>query len=132
MYDKDKIIPGLIVFLLLIFSPIIYNGVTGGASVKPELTYPAPEVATKCVESKEFMRANHMQLLFDWRETVVRGGDRSYKNAEGETFNMSLTSQCLTCHSNKEQFCDQCHNYLSVKPYCWDCHVIPVIPKENA
>ena len=39
---------------------------------------------------------------------------------------MSLTNTCLGCHSNKAQFCDQCHNYLEVTPYCWDCHVDPI------
>jgi hypothetical protein len=32
---------------------------------------------------------------------------------------------CLECHSNKTKFCDQCHNYLDVQPYCWDCHLVP-------
>ena len=39
----------------------------------------------------------------------------------------SLTLECLSCHSNKDKFCDECHEYLKVKPYCWDCHIIPVV-----
>jgi hypothetical protein len=31
----------------------------------------------------------------------------------------------MDCHSDKTKFCDQCHNYLSVNPYCWDCHIAP-------
>jgi hypothetical protein len=38
---------------------------------------------------------------------------------------MSLTGTCLDCHSDKEKFCDACHTYSAVDPYCWDCHVIP-------
>jgi hypothetical protein len=34
----------------------------------------------------------------------------------------------MECHSNKTKFCDQCHNYMGVAPYCWDCHIAP---KEN-
>ena len=32
---------------------------------------------------------------------------------------------CMSCHANKDKFCDRCHDYLAVKPYCWDCHVEP-------
>ena len=38
---------------------------------------------------------------------------------------MSLSQSCLGCHSNKEQFCDACHNYAGVKPNCWSCHIVP-------
>jgi hypothetical protein len=38
---------------------------------------------------------------------------------------MSLSQGCLGCHSNKEQFCDTCHNYAGVKPNCWSCHNVP-------
>jgi hypothetical protein len=27
---------------------------------------------------------------------------------------------------SKKQFCEECHTYASVKPYCWECHVVPV------
>ena len=29
---------------------------------------------------------------------------------------------CLDCHSNTAEFCDRCHDYASVRPYCWHCH----------
>ena len=29
---------------------------------------------------------------------------------------------CLDCHKNKSNFCDKCHDYMGVKPYCWECH----------
>ena len=29
---------------------------------------------------------------------------------------MSLSNTCLDCHSNKAEFCDNCHTYASVKP----------------
>jgi len=34
----------------------------------------------------------------------------------------------MDCHNNKTKFCDQCHNYAGVSPYCWECHIEP---KEN-
>jgi hypothetical protein len=76
------------------------------------------------------MRAEHMQLLDLWRESVVRQADRVYTNPKGKQFVMSLSNTCLDCHSNKADFCDKCHNYASVRPYCWDCHIDK--PKENS
>lgn len=48
-------------------------------------------------------------------------------------YEMSLQNTCMKCHSNKEEFCDQCHNYANVSPFCWDCHVQPPVeqPKES-
>jgi hypothetical protein len=31
----------------------------------------------------------------------------------------------MDCHSNKKEFCDTCHDYSSVTPYCWSCHIEP-------
>jgi len=31
----------------------------------------------------------------------------------------------MKCHSNKKEFCDKCHNYMAVVPYCWSCHIAP-------
>ena len=127
MYDKQKVITGLIIFLGLLLSPLAYNMVAGSAGEKPVLELPDPgtEEGKQCVESKLEMRQSHMQILFDWRETVVRGSARVYQASDGKTYNMSITMNCLNCHDNKEKFCDQCHDYLKVKPYCWDCHIIP-------
>ncbi len=68
---------------------------------------------------------NHMDLLNEWRDTVVRKGERRYVSASGRAFDMSLTRTCMSCHTSKKEFCDSCHNYLAVVPYCWDCHVEP-------
>jgi hypothetical protein len=43
----------------------------------------------------------------------------------GKQYNMSLTNECLRCHTDKAKFCDQCHNYMGVNPFCWDCHTYP-------
>jgi hypothetical protein len=45
--------------------------------------------------------------------------------ADGKPVTMSLVGTCMRCHSNKSQFCDACHNYLAVSPYCWECHIEP-------
>lgn len=92
-----------------------------------------PKIAAReeqCVESREYMRANHMDLLRGWKESVVRRGQRTYVASDGKRYEMSLTRTCLACHQNRVEFCDQCHNYAIVKYAqrgleCWACHVSP-------
>jgi hypothetical protein len=122
MKDKKKILAGLAVFIAAITFPFWYN--MGKAAPAPELELTAKAKAAKvCVMPTAFMKAEHMQLLDVWRHNVVRNGERAFVNAEGKLFNMSLSNTCLDCHSNKAQFCDRCHEYASVRPYCWDCHI---------
>lgn len=122
MKDKNKILAGLVVFLAAITLPFWFN--MGKAAPAPELELTAKAKAAKvCVMPTDYMKTEHMQLLDVWRHNVVRNGERAFVNAEGKLFNMSLSNTCLDCHSNKEQFCDRCHNYASVRPYCWDCHI---------
>jgi hypothetical protein len=128
MNDKNKIIAGLIIFVVIVSFPVLYNMGRAKPVPEPELT-PKAKAAKQCVRETEYMKAEHMQLLDTWREDVVRKGNRIYVNAEGKAFDMSLSNTCLDCHSNKAQFCDTCHNYASVDPYCWDCHIDN--PKEN-
>jgi len=126
MYDGKYIVSGLLIFLAVLASPGLWNIATGKANAQPN-----PVLATQekeCVEPVDFMRAEHPQLLADWREHVVRTGDRTYTSSTGKKFEMSLTKTCLDCHSNKTEFCDSCHAYAAVKPTCWDCHSVP---KEN-
>jgi hypothetical protein len=122
MKDKKKILAGLAVFIAAITFPFWYN--MGKAAPAPELELTAKAKAAKvCVMPTAFMKAEHMQLLDVWRHNVVRNGERAFVNAEGKLFDMSLSNTCLDCHSNKAQFCDRCHEYASVRPYCWDCHI---------
>lgn len=119
MYDSGKIVTGLIIFVCLVTFPFWYN--KGKAVPTPE-----PKIVTKekaCVEDVAFMKSSHMQILDEWRDEVVRGNEREYKSKSGKVYNKSLTNTCMECHSNKGDFCDKCHDYLSVKPYCWDCHI---------
>ncbi len=128
MTDAGRIIAGLfiIIFLGLMASPILYNAAIGNPDHKPDPKLPAQE--KKCVGSKEFMVASHMTLLNEWRDKVVREGTRVYESESGMPYEASLSEGCMKCHTSKKDFCDQCHNYVDVSPYCWDCHVEP---KEN-
>jgi hypothetical protein len=77
------------------------------------------------VEPIEYMRKNHVDLLNNWKERVVRNGELRYVASDGKEYTMSLTLTCLNCHSNKANFCDRCHEYVRVSPRCWDCHNVP-------
>lgn len=123
MYDTAKIMAGIIIFLSLITFPIWYNVTGGKAEYVPDLKIVTQE--KQCVESKGYMRANHMQLLNEWRDTVVRGDNRGYVASDGKKYDISLSRTCLKCHVNKADFCDKCHNYVEVTPTCFNCHVVP-------
>ena len=130
MYDTAKVIVGVVVFLTLAASPLVYNAMTAEGPEPPKFE-PPPNGSTDCVMETGWMRANHMDLLDQWRDDVVRLGVRDFTvEKTGEKVPMSLTLTCVNCHSNKSQFCDACHDYMAVSPYCWDCHVEPVEEEE--
>lgn len=124
--NKKWIILGLVIFMALFLSPFLYNVLIKMGKAEPmadPVLSEKAKAAKACVMPTEYMRTEHMQLLDEWRLKVVRGADRAFTNAEGKTFDMSLSNTCMDCHSNKAEFCDRCHNYASVAPYCWDCHI---------
>jgi hypothetical protein len=123
MKDKKIIYTGLALFLIVVLSPIWYNLAAGKAAPPPEPKLAKEAQGKQCVMPKEMIRVDHMQLLDDWRDTVTRDGRRIWVNASGQAFNMSLSNTCLGCHTNKKEFCDTCHTYVSANPYCWDCHI---------
>jgi [DsrC]-trisulfide reductase subunit J len=123
MYDAGKIITGLVIFLVILTIPIWYNAAMGKADSKLDPVLPKYE--KKCVESKDYMRESHMDLLNQWRDAVVRDGKQDYTSSDGKTYRMSLTGTCLKCHDDKEKFCDRCHGYVDSDPTCWDCHLEP-------
>ena len=81
--------------------------------------------STKCIAPAAVMRASHMQVLYEWRNSSVRTGNRVYVASNGSTFQKSLNT-CLGCHSNNKMFCFNCHSYANVKPKCWNCHLSPM------
>ena len=120
MNDRWKVVVGLLVFLGLMTFPVWANLAGGAADMAPALTLPTGE--TDCVAPTEYVRTSHMDLLIAWRDQVVRIGERVFVDHKGKEHQMSLTNTCLGCHSNKAEFCDQCHNYVGVIPSCWNCH----------
>ena len=130
MSDRVKIYAGLVVFLGLISYPVWHRSAPGATADRPDIVIKTRNAPGKhmCVMPVEYMRSSHVLLLKEWRETVVRTGDRNFMSPDGRHFRRSLTDTCLDCHSNKSSFCDRCHNYVGVRPNCWECHVAP--PEE--
>lgn len=157
MYKGGRIVFGLLVFVVVVTFPIFYN--MGKANARPEIDLNPPtsqQIAGKeCVEPKEYMRENHMQLLLQWRDSAVREGKTVYINSQGKAFDISLEDTCIKCHneisasnsasssssasntalshasasnvsqSSDDQFCYSCHNYVAATPNCWSCHSEP-------
>jgi hypothetical protein len=129
MRDRGVIFTGLAVFLCAITFPAWWNVAHGKTSRGPDLRKP---IGANCVLPTSQMRTSHMDLLMTWREAVVRTGTRSYHAFDGHNYRMSLTRTCLgECHTSKAEFCDRCHDYAAMQPYCWDCHVDPHAPPRS-
>lgn len=128
MHKARYIIIGLALFVLATTAPFWYNAV--GSRPQPVLSLNTPAInqlaGKQCIEDSEFMRKNHMKLLRDWKEQSVRQGKTEYVAQDGRTYPVSLEKNCLSCHSNKQEFCDSCHSFAGIDtPNCWSCHVAP-------
>lgn len=128
MYDKKYLIPGIIILLILLPSPLIYNYMT---KAKPEDIIPKLDkpIGDKCVRDSEWMLARHMDLLEEWREKNIRYGIVVEKTENG-VFNTTI-EECFKCHKSAEGFCDECHGYMGVSPICWQCHTTPEVVKTK-
>ena len=65
----------LLAFIVLITSPVWYNKAMGKS-----LQMPVPQIVTnerQCILPRQEMREKHMVVLNDWRQTVVRTGNRT-------------------------------------------------------
>ncbi len=76
----------------------------------------------QCVESTEFMRRNHMELLKHQRDATTHQGIRT------KTYSLK---GCIECHASRknnsvlgseQNFCQSCHSYAAVKLDCFECH----------
>jgi len=133
MYDMKKFLLMAVIFIGAATLPFWY-----GLLAKSELPVPdTSNAGTSCVEDRGYMRTQHMVLLHQWRDSVVRENNRTYTNSHGVSFEKSLSKTCLGCHESKEKFCESCHRSAGVDLYCFDCHnsgknAMPTrLPKEN-
>jgi hypothetical protein len=128
MEVKMKIKKQLWIFVisaLFLFATLYFFQKGEAETVRSSVPRASAIDSTKCIATKEFMRANHMQLLNEWRNSSVRTGNRVHIASNGSRFEKSLNT-CLGCHSNNRFFCFNCHNYANVKPKCWNCHLSPM------
>jgi hypothetical protein len=125
MYNKSTIIPGLVIFVLFVTFPLWFNAFSTASTV-PKVELP-PGGEKECVAPAAEMRASHMVMLNEWRDAVLRDGERVAVTVGGKEYRKGLQMACMACHSNKEKFCDPCHDYTAVNPYCWDCHLTPTL-----
>jgi hypothetical protein len=130
MYDIGKLLFVIVLVFGFVSLPFLLNLGKTTPLPEPDLNTPAINHMSQkqCILPGEVMRTKHMQLLDDWRNSVVRKGKRFYGEIDGKLYEKSLQNTCMHCHSNKEEFCDRCHSYVHARPYCWDCHIEP---KEN-
>ena len=76
----------------------------------------------QCVEEPQWMRKNHMKVLFKQRDETVHQGIRDGKYS---------LKNCIECHASAkddsvigraDSFCEGCHRYEAVKIDCFECH----------
>jgi hypothetical protein len=125
-YDSRYILPALGAFLVLVTFPVWRSAAARG----PGFQSPPNPQGERCIEPKTFMRAQHMRLLVRWRDEVVRENNRVYTGSDGRTWEKGLKT-CIACHGYTDAqgksttaaaACSDCHNYVNVKPDCWNCH----------
>ncbi len=141
MYDRSKIIIGIVIFLGVIAFPFYYNNVLGKSSDVKAKGKSNVLAGKKDVDALHFhiggekkqrtlkdMRANHMKILDSWRNEVVRDGIRKPGR--------SLQNGCLSCHAKEKKnamkigdkeatACEDCHVKTGTQLYCWECHFDP-------
>ncbi|CAK0761485.1 Hdr-like menaquinol oxidoreductase cytochrome c subunit [Gammaproteobacteria bacterium] len=89
----------------------------------------------QCVEDTQFMRRNHMNLIFHKRDLTMRQGIRTPTHS---------LKECIGCHAGQRpdgtyipandegQFCQSCHSYVGAQPDCFECHATtPAILPAN-
>jgi [DsrC]-trisulfide reductase subunit J len=76
----------------------------------------------QCVEAPQWMRKNHMKVLFHQRDETVHLGIRDSKYS---------LKNCIECHASTkddsvigraDSFCEGCHRFEAVKIDCFECH----------
>lgn len=110
MYNKSWVIPGLIIVVLALLSPLWYNAITIGLEVKRPVLKNLTQVPLNATggnvtgpcdlyivnnESLEIWRAKHMDFVsfyLEWKPKFA---------------------QCDVCH--KPKFCNDCHSYSGVR-----------------
>ena len=135
--NKRNIVIGIVVFILVVTTPLWLNIGRGADAAAPEMSYDTTAIKAMgddahCIYDAEYMRTHHMEILAQWKEQAIRDGNREFVAPDGTKYEVSLQNTCLECHSNYEDFCKKCHDYNDVTPNCWTCHVEPTAKNGGA
>ena len=71
----------------------------------------------------KYMRFHHMDLLKEVRDEIVREGSGEVE-FYGELRKVEL-DDCRECHPSREEFCNRCHDPVTLYPDCFRCHEYP-------
>ncbi|HBT95985.1 MAG TPA: menaquinol oxidoreductase [Coriobacteriia bacterium] len=123
MHKPAGVFVFIVVFLLIFGLPLFAAFGQSNTQVYDSATQTSG-LSGGCVESGEYMKSSHMQLLGQWRDSVVRDGQSTYLSSAGKSYAMSLDDTCLSCHGDPGAFCDSCHSYTGVAMDCWGCHAV--------
>jgi predicted CXXCH cytochrome family protein len=109
--------------LLVAIAALAIAGAGMAATPKPDI--PKAVKGKQCVEDTDYMRRNHMELLYHQRDETVHLGIRTKKHS---------LKNCFTCHvvkgadnkpitaADPRHFCRECHSYAAVEIDCFQCH----------
>lgn len=126
LYHGQYILPALGLFLVAATLPVWRGAASPGAGFRS----PPNPSGERCIEPKDFMRAEHMRLLVRWRDEVVREGSRVFVATNGRRWEKSLKT-CVACHGHADArgksttaaaACGECHGYVDAQLDCWSCH----------
>jgi len=128
MYNASKVIPGIIILVVLLCTPILMNFANLKAlpPSEPFIREAGQDKAAtseKCVAPVEYMRGYHMKLLDKWRTEKIREMKVYYMSPDGKIYVMSLQRTCLKCHKDYQKFCYKCHQFTGVNIDCFNCHI---------
>ena len=88
MYNAKAVIVGIVVLAVLFTSPF-WMGYFGSDYTSTGVVLPKGEKS--CIEDTDFMRAQHMRLLNEWRDEALRNENRIYVSAkDGKKWTISL------------------------------------------
>ena len=118
MRDAGKIVGGFVIAVVVAAGPLW----VGSARGVKDVALARAAGGERCLRPRAEMRQNHPTLLRNWRESVVRLGDRVHHSEDGVDVRISLTGTCLGCHGKASEFCDKCHAQAAVSLSCWQCH----------
>jgi predicted CXXCH cytochrome family protein len=116
--------------LLTLASALALLGAAAGVawavdSGRTPVPHPPKGRGEHCVADTQFMRRNHMAMLFHQRGETVHLGVR------GKPFSLAA---CVDCHAvrgadgvavtydDPRHFCRSCHGYAAVSVDCFECH----------